>query len=378
MDANERRTRIVAEATEWCLRLHNNEMSRAQREEFVDWLRESPLHVTEMLHMAHVHNAFEQFKGWSQLKAPTAIDAQDTVVQFPERSTRTQPNPESIVKPARNHRRYGAIAAALMGVLVFVVWRLSGNAGMTIVTERGEKREMSLSDGSVLQIDPNTKLRVRLLDKERRIQLEYGRALFRVAKDAARPFFVNANDTTIRAVGTAFAVARSNESVTVTVVEGKVAVMRNDVASSDASSNEKPADERDRSRRTGPAGKVARSPANENPQASIFLVADEQVTVGAKHLPGKIRKVDSARALFWAGDRLTFENDSVAAVVAEFNRYNRMQIYVSDEALANRSISGVFDASDPQSFVAFLKSAGHIDVVRGHPNALDITIASAK
>ncbi len=61
MDANSRRARAAAEAAEWWVRIESGELSRGEREQFVDWLRESAVHVAEMLRMAEVHGALERF-----------------------------------------------------------------------------------------------------------------------------------------------------------------------------------------------------------------------------------------------------------------------------------------------------------------------------
>ncbi|MDB6156511.1 MAG: hypothetical protein JWO04_217, partial [Gammaproteobacteria bacterium] len=63
MDASDRRKRVAAEAAEWWVVLEG-EVSRTQREQYVDWLRESAMHVAEMLRIAQVHGALEQFEQW--------------------------------------------------------------------------------------------------------------------------------------------------------------------------------------------------------------------------------------------------------------------------------------------------------------------------
>src|SRR3954471_20739492 len=81
MDANSRRARAGAEAAEWWVRIESGELSRADREQFVDWLRESALHVAEMLRMAEVHGALERFHDW--IRIPTEDpQASSNVVAF--------------------------------------------------------------------------------------------------------------------------------------------------------------------------------------------------------------------------------------------------------------------------------------------------------
>jgi len=89
-----------------------------------------------------------------------------------------------------------------------------------------------------------------------------------------------------------------------------------------------------------------------------------------------VRKVDSDRELAWAKGRLVFDNETVADAIREFNRYNRVQLHVADEALAKRPVSAVFDASDPESFIAFLQTVASVRVTRS--DSADITIATTK
>ena len=64
-----------------------------------------------------------------------------------------------------------------------------------------------------------------------------------------------------------------------------------------------------------------------------------------------------------------FDKTSVAAAVEQFNRYNRIQLRVADGALADTPITGVFDASEPESFVRFLKTVRDVQVARDESGA---------
>ena len=83
---------------------------------------------------------------------------------------------------------------------------------------------MTLADGSVVDLAPESELVVRYRSRERLIALNHGEALFHVAKNPGRPFIVQAALTSVRAVGTVFNVERGDQGVSVTVVEGRVAV----------------------------------------------------------------------------------------------------------------------------------------------------------
>ena len=89
-----------------------------------------------------------------------------------------------------------------------------------------------------------------------------------------------------------------------------------------------------------------------------------------------VREVDSHRALAWAEGRLIFQNDELGKAIAEFNRYNRVQLTVADPALAAEPVSGVFNAADPEAFIAFLKSVTAVEIVRDGDRS--ITIGTAR
>ena len=126
---------------------------------------------------------------------------------------------------------------------------------------------------------------------------------------------------------------------------------------------------------------VVRAPAQSplsvsqaTPAAEISLGPDQQIIVPPAGSMGEVHKVDSHRELAWADGRLVFDHDPVAAVVQQFNRFNRLQIKVLDPQLADRPVSAVFNVSDPEAFVTFLESVANIRVT--HPARNVIVIAS--
>ena len=386
MDASDRRKRAAEEAAEWWDILQG-ELARPQRGQYVDWLRESAVHVAEMLRIAQVHGALEHFERWAHLPTEGSGDAEAAIVRLP---TPEQPAKLTRDLPKRIAGRFGllrALAAAVLlavGLGVFVIMR---TGGQVIQTERGERRAVALADGSVVQIDPQTQLRVEYDDHTRCVILEKGRALFHVVKNPNRPCFVQVRHMTVRAIGTTFAVERDPQSIVVTVAEGQVAVFP---ARSQSVSVP------DVSRRPGSAQGAGTAPvastrahrmgADEPADttssllsgaaaAQILLTANEQVTLNRSGAADLVREVDSGRVLAWAEGKLIFENDSVEYVVHQFNRYNRIQLFVTDTDLARRPISGVFDAADPESFVAFVQSVASVRVRRN--DAADITIERA-
>jgi transmembrane sensor len=220
----------------------------------------------------------------------------------------------------------GTIAAVCLLAVILFTW-----LGPTVLTTQlGERREMTLSDGSVVDLAPGSELVVRYHSHERLVALNHGEALFHVAGNPGRPFIVQAAMTRVRAVGTVFNVERGDRGVSVTVVEGRVAVSQQTAA------------------------QVANS-STESGANALSLGADEQVSISPAGRATPVRKVQSETEVGWASGQLVFENETIAEIARRFNLYNRTQIQVLDADLGAQRVSGMFRASDPGSFVAFVR-----------------------
>lgn len=330
-DKLRRRGPVIEAAGEWLFDIKEDALSRQQRERLVDSMRESPALVAELLRAKHVDRLLSDFD-WQRIE-PVDLTSVAEVVPLREGDGHAPRRRFAhLLRPA-----FGAIAAAMLIAVGATYWNTS-HGWKTIATDAGERRELVLADGSMVQVGPATRLRVRLEPTRRRIMLEHGDALFRVAKDKERPFTVDAATTVVRAVGTAFAVERQANEVVVTVSEGRVAITR-------------PA--------TRTVSFAAAPPAQE-----VALTAGQQVAVAPSGQVSTVREVDSERELAWTEGKLVFVQEPVAHVIQQFNRRNRLQLRLHDPSLEQRPVSGVFDAFDPASFAAFLSIAEPVVVTK--------------
>lgn len=357
MDAIERRVRACREAAQWwALLLQAGDLPRAERERFIEWLGESKLHVTEILRIMQVHGTLGQFKEWDSIPID-ATRADGNVVPISQTlATAARP-----LKPRRPTWRKPwlkfaiGIAAGVAAVVVGGVTLVSRLQGQLIATDRGERREVVLEDGSVVQVDPQTRLRVQFETGVRRLQLLEGRAVFRVAKNPQRPFVVESDGAMVRAVGTAFGVERRADDVlVVTVVEGKVAVVTEP-----------------QERQQHAAGSASLGSAVP-PRGEVFVTANQQATVRRARAAVPVQTVDSSQELAWAEGRLIFKDEAVAKVIEAFNRYNRVQLRVTDAELSARRVSGVFDAAYPEEFIAFVQGALPVTIERADAGTITI------
>ncbi len=239
-----------------------------------------------------------------------------------------------------------AAAVVLAAVGAFAWFAYQRTDWHEYTTDFGGLSRIVLDDGSVVNLNTNSLMRVQLTPDLRHIVLERGEALFKVAHDKSRPFDVDAGSTTVRAVGTEFSVrvrepvetTGGGKDIEVLVREGRVAI--------DPPRSEKP-----------------RERATALPQSTSTLSAGEAVRITATRvqtdLPQmqvqKVAEADVDRKLSWTEGRLWFERQTLKDVVAEFNRYNRRQMVIADPAIENLRIGGGFEATDPESFIAALE-----------------------
>lgn len=309
------------EATEWFVSFREGETDAHSREAFYAWLRKAPDNVHAYLRMTALWEDAELLKGSGLFDRDELLRraAQSPNVVELEAGARASLSDESIVRGPRRFVRPLVAAASvllLVGAGLAWAWLLQD----TYSTGVGEQRTVALADGSTIVLNARSRVRVDFDPARRDIELLSGEAIFRVARDAARPFVVHTGATTVRAVGTQFDVYRKKDATTVTVIEGRVAVARSAVA-----------DER-----------------------NLLLAAGEQITVSHAPLP-QPRKANVETATAWTKGELVFDSTPLSEVIEEFNRYSKRRLIVEDPQLLAFHISGVFASSEPARIAALLR-----------------------
>jgi transmembrane sensor len=321
---------ILEEASNWFIEFRAGDVDARARQEFHAWLRRSPDHIQAYLDIAATY---------AELPAPVtngAIDLQVfidkarasvdlNVVSLDVRKAANSPSPQQRHARAAGARRALSIAASVLFVaLALASWFYVERE--TYGTDIGEQRSFALADGSTIQLNSRSRVRVRYTHAERRIDLIEGQALFQVAKNAQRPFVVHVNDTQVRAVGTQFDVYRRPSGTVVTVIEGRVAVAGSAVS--------------------------GQSPSVEVPD--ILLIAGEQLTVSPQ-LATKPLAVNPNTATAWTQRQLIFDNASLSEVVEEFNRYSTRPLAIDAGDFADFHVSGAYSSTNPDSLLRFLQ-----------------------
>jgi transmembrane sensor len=404
---------ILEEASAWFIEFRAGSQSGTSHTEFVHWLTRSPEHIRAYLEISGTY---------TQLPKPGAIPEDSVSALLNRARARVQdgvtPLPEltSTMLPAAGGRASAQPprAVEMRRPTLWRVWTLAATILVAIgagaawfhaqrglyTTDTAEQRTVTLEDGSRIELNARSRLRVTYSKTVRTVELYDGQALFQVAKDASRPFLVKSGEATVRAVGTQFDVYRKDDHTTVTVLEGRVAVYAPELregardlttpaaksgaigshaalqydlpralpkdsssSSNPSASGSPPGDSTSRAlprNGSGAAAEVPTSAASSaaldpSGSAAIFLSAGEQVTVEPDAISSPHRANVSATTA-WTRGQLEFEETPLSEVADEFNRLSTRTIAIDSPALNDLRISGVYSSVDPASLILFLRS----------------------
>jgi len=252
------------------------------------------------------------------------------------------PTDGSTKKPARGTLIALAAAIGLFSIALYL-YAAAPFSGDRYSTPVGGVASVPLKDGSNITLNTSSRIRVRLTEKERRIDLAQGEAFFEVARDPARPFVVHAGNKRVIAVGTKFSVRHDGDDVRVVVTEGvvrfedtkaqaRVALLRATQPEASGASSLT-------------AGAVARAAGNETTVRTTSVPQVEEL-------------------LSWRSGYVVFHETALADAVAEFNRYTERKIVIRDPQLASMRLTGKFRSSNFEVFVRLLEESFPIHAQR--------------
>ena len=288
---------IDVEAARLVARMDGESWSDADERELENWLALDPRHPGALLRAQ---------AAWMTLDRP-----------FPAQSVSRE-----AAGTAAWWSRRGVLAGGGLAVAASIAGGVLLLGGTSYATAVGEIRRVPLADGSIAAINTASAIDVRLDETVRNVRIDRGEAWFQVAKDKTRPFVVAAGRARVRAVGTAFSVRRRDGGADVLVTEGEVELWAD-----------------------GAEGHRVRLKAG-----SRGFIADD---AGIEQGPAAPSAID--RALAWRNGKVDLDGDRLDSAAAEFNRYNRRQLVISDPAIAGELFDGVFRTDDPEGFAEAVK-----------------------
>lgn len=216
-----------------------------------------------------------------------------------------------------------ALAATLGAMAVGLGWggwqyqKLNHHGNLQ--TAFNERRQVELPDGSHLELNGSTQVRVAFSTDQRHVQLVAGEVMFSVAHDTARPFVVDTAQGRVTVTGTRFDVRQDTASTRVAVEQGAVRVQ-------------------------GQGASLAQLTAGQGSHI------DAQGQVAAPYA------VNAAALTAWRQGKLVFDNATLAEVVAEASRYRSQPLRVAPGKLAQLRLSSTFRTDDTDALLRALPS----------------------
>lgn len=303
--ATERQKKEAA-AAEWVVRLGAGPLAEDEQAAFEAWCASDAAHCA----------AFDRaLRVWSEvcrlrdLEGPLPASLSSAAIDVTPTLSHRKPE-------APLGRRVLALAASLLvaiGIGAFWVNEVTGPEA-DYVTASAEIERITLSDGSLVDLAPESAIAVDYSGSERLVALLKGEAYFTVAPTAdntARPFTVKAGKLRATALGTRFAVTMYRDGAEVAVAEHSVGIALSGAYRTDSDTV------------------VSEGHALRYRRATGI---------------GPVREASAQTIAAWRRGRLIFDQVPLSDVIAELNRYLRRDIVVLNTSLAGRRVSGIFDA----------------------------------
>lgn len=287
---------INAEAAAWIARALHENWNERDREARDEWLAQSPSHQIAYWRLESAWSETDRLAALRGAGHETAPAAKRTSL--------------GIFKAAAAIM----LVAALGGFGMRYYTNGAGNAA-TYSTALGERKLLTLADGTEIELNTNTEIQASVIGAERRIRIEKGEAYFRVKHDPAHPFIVVAAGQKIVDIGTEFVVRQMPGALRVAVLEGRVGF-----------------------------GNAKSRAAEELESGDVATARNDSISVTHEPIP------DIVNGLSWRHGKLVFHHTALIEAAAEFNRYNREKLVVADAAAGEITINGTFSTADIHAF----------------------------
>lgn len=308
--------RVLDEAAEWLMRLHDSGATDADRAACERWRQADPQHA---LAWERAERLLGKLGGLPAALAMPALDR--------PRSHRAQ-------RRAAVARLAALLAVAPAGWLAWQAWYAADQRGWgaDLRTATGERRTEHLADGSRLLLDTASAVDIRFDGALRLLTLRQGAISIETAADTAtphRPFVVDTAHGRLRALGTRFTVRQEGGRadggpVRLAVTEGAVEVTLRGAA----------------------------SPA-------LVVQAGQQTVLRAGEVTAPQPLQPEATA--WTHGMLMADAMPLAAFCAELSRYRPGLLQCAPEVRALR-VSGSFPLGDTDRTLTMLASTYPVDV----------------
>lgn len=229
-----------------------------------------------------------------------------------------------------------ALAAGIAGLAVLGPDRLLRER---IVTAVGERRSLTLPDGSAVELNTDTEIQWRFDRDTRRLWLKRGEAALNIAVDPTRPFMLMTAQGLARLAAGQFNARLRPEGLALVVLAGTITV-------------------------EGASGEAKAQVLGPADARQMLEVGGGRIDVG----PAPEAQVQNIQA--WRRGEIVFEGQPLAQAVEEYNRYLPRKLVVEDAKVGGLRLGGRFLTGDPESFLAALRTTFGLRIIEDGPSRI--------
>ncbi len=239
------------------------------------------------------------------------------------------PKPDEAKADARGKFRYWHIVLPLLAaasVALFaafgipIIRSLLQPPDRAYATDVGGRTLLKFTDGTEIELNTATAVRVRMTTAERTVWLEKGEAWFHVAHNAANPFSVVVGKHRIIDLGTEFFVRRGSGEMNVGLLKGRAML------------------------------------STQGAQAAMLRPGDEAVVTPVTMSVVRKTSLELEDELAWRRGMLVFRNARLADAIKEFNRYNTTKFVIADPSIAGLKFSAEIENDNFEGFLVVAKA----------------------
>lgn len=302
--------------------------------------------MQELLHKLSHHTI-----STAEEEALRQLTPEDLQALLPDAKEETPPSPEEMENSTRAlaavwrqlkppapvlRVRWWAVAASIAAVIILSALLFSPrvkHVQQTVweqtSTPKGERRMLTLKDGTVIYLNGNTILRYpsTFNDTVRQLELVTGEMFLEVQPDKAKPFRVQTGTASVEVLGTSFGVhSKPGDRISVAVKTGKVAF------------------------RVSDAAPVLLTPG----KMGIFTKSTGTTQLTA---------CDPANVDGWMRGEFEFENVTLRQILAAMEDRYGFRYTIQQPALANKRLRAAFKGQKPEEMIRILSKMADFNYI---------------
>lgn len=222
-----------------------DECTDREKERLEGWIQKNPDNKRKLKEFERIWSASEKGKkmikqwfdaeqDWEALKRQIHRQKESQAMPVENSASRLYPLTSAAHSRVQQLMRFAAIfiIAALTGIISYQNWYPDETIQKDpvlreIMTENGQRINLTLSDGSYIQLNAASKIKLpATFQPDIREVFVQGEAYFDIAKDPSKPFVIHSSGAVIRVLGTSLSVRAypEDEEVRVVVKEGRVSL----------------------------------------------------------------------------------------------------------------------------------------------------------